>query len=139
MTKAADEQELQKLRRKCLFLWSAQVKKNAGNQCEAWEKKKRCEVTKRLNAHHIESYITNKHLRYDPKNGLCLCPKHHKFGWYSAHKSFVFMYEIMVIKRADDLAYLVTNRGNKFILDKESLLTIIDWLHPKPTLIKRVK
>jgi len=45
-----------------------------------------CPETKRINAHHIipRSF---KELRWNVENGIALCPKHHKFGKFSAHKN----------------------------------------------------
>lgn len=45
-----------------------------------------CDTTKNLQAHHIESYHANPHLRLDPDNGVTLCKRchddfHSLFGW----------------------------------------------------------
>lgn len=139
MTQVEEKKEIQSLQRKCLYLWKAKVKDNAGNQCEAWEAGKRCKATKFLNAHHIENYMTNKDLRYDPKNGLCLCAGHHKFKRKSAHKSFVFLYLHMTIIRLNDLTYLINESNISSPQTKESLLRIIERLQDKPTMIKRIR
>jgi hypothetical protein len=138
-TKAEDKKEMQSLRRKCFHLWAAKVRQNAGNQCEAWEDGKRCDKTTFLNAHHIESFATNKDLRYDPKNGFCACPSHHKFKRKSAHKSFIFMYLHMITHRSDDLKYLIEATEVIQPQTKESLLEIINKLSPKPQLLRRVR
>ncbi len=117
MTKAEEAEELKSLRRKCLFLWKAVVKKNAGGKCEAPEE---CKTVKFLNAHHIEGYMTNKGLRYNPRNGVLLCSSHHKFKSFSAHKSFIFMYKLMTGKRRSDLIYLLSQRDEKILLTKET-------------------
>lgn len=44
---------------------------------------------KGVNAHHIEDYRLNKRLRYDPDNGISVCPRCHKFGLTSVHRSGV--------------------------------------------------
>lgn len=119
---AKEKKELQALKRKCYHLWNKLVKDKAGNKCE------HCGKTKRLNAHHIEGYITNKGLRYEARNGLCLCPRCHKFGWFSAHNSFVFMYLIMTEKRLDDLLFLIEMRGKKVDLTKNYLENKINEL-----------
>lgn len=133
MNKTEEKALIQKLRRKCYFLWRAKVIQNGGRKCE------NCERKDRLNAHHIESYSLNKELRYDPRNGMCLCSTCHKFGRFSAHKSFIFMFRIMFSKRFDDLNYL-----NKYCEDKhpetvESLQRIINEFLIPPPMIKRVR
>lgn len=116
-------EEIKTLQRQALILFKQEVIRKAGKQCEAIEPDgKRCKKTKRLNPHHIESYSTNKSLRYNPKNGICFCPTHHKFGRLSAHKSFVFMYIFMLTQRGNDLAYLVEHYKDKVELTKELLI-----------------
>jgi len=123
VTKAAELKELKSLKRKCLSLWRIVVKLRAGGRCESG-----CKVTKALHCHHIESYSTNKALRYDPRNGGLLCASHHKFGKMSAHKSFVFMYLLMTGKRKSDLDYLVEHFNDKIEITKEYLLDKINEL-----------
>lgn len=50
-----------------------------------------CGSKERTNVHHIIP-SQNKKLRNDPQNGICLCPKHHRFSReISAHQnSFAF-------------------------------------------------
>lgn len=95
-------EEIKKLQKQALSLWKKVVKIRAGNKCEA----PGCKKTKRLNAHHIESFSTNKTLRHSPANGLCLCSTHHKFGRVSAHKSFIFLH-LLLQERPIILDYLV--------------------------------
>jgi len=45
-----------------------------------------CGATIRPNAHHIIPR-NFKETRWDVNNGIILCPKHHKFGKFSAHKN----------------------------------------------------
>lgn len=61
--------------------WANEVKKRANYKCEY------CGSKKQLNAHHIFSR-SNKAVRHDLDNGVCLCPKHHVFSTvFSAHKA----------------------------------------------------
>jgi hypothetical protein len=60
--------------------WSLEVKELAGNRCEY------CGKTEYLNSHHIFSR-SNRKLRWDTENGVCLCSGHHLFSLFSAHKS----------------------------------------------------
>lgn len=136
-------EEIKKLQKQSLSLWRKIVIKNAGKQCEAVEPNgKRCKKTKHLNAHHIESFSTNKWLRCDPRNGVAFCSAHHKFGRLSAHKSFIFMYLFMLCRRNKDLTYLLENYNKKQELTKEFLEQTIQNLLPikgyyKPVLTRR--
>lgn len=53
-----------------------------------------CETAKKLNAHHIipREFIET---RYDSKNGIALCPTHHSFGKFSAHKNALWFSEFL--------------------------------------------
>lgn len=112
-----EKKEIKRLEHQALGLWRQVVKKDAGGKCGV----PTCKKVKFLNSHHIESYTTNKAFRYDPMNGICLCPTHHKFGWLSAHKSFCFMYGLLRAWYPDKLAYLRENYKTKVILTKEFL------------------
>ena len=37
-----------------------------------------CNMTKKLNAHHIQRWADNPGLRFNPLNGITLCKNHHK-------------------------------------------------------------
>lgn len=112
-----EKKEIKKLERQALGLWRQVVRREAGGKCGV----PTCEKVKFLNSHHIESYATNKALRYDPMNGICLCPTHHKFGWLSAHKSFCFMHNLLQVRYPDKLEYLSENYRAKAVVTKEFL------------------
>ena len=59
-------------RNKLIALWSRAIRSRAGYKCE------RCGVTKRTNAAHL---IPKRvwFLRFDLRNGMCLCPKCHQW------------------------------------------------------------
>lgn len=61
-------------------LWSLLIRVKAGNMCEF------CGKVGILNSHHIYSR-SNKSIRWDEQNGICLCVTHHTFGNFSAHKA----------------------------------------------------
>lgn len=119
-----EKQEIKKLERKALGLWRSAVKIRAKRKCEF----PICKKVKKLNAHHIESFTTNKTLRYDLENGICLCPTHHKFGWLSAHRSFCFLYEILTTSRIRSLKYLLENYRIRINITKEFLEETIGTL-----------
>lgn len=122
MTKAADEKEVKKLMRKCLNLWKAVIKMFGGWKCEI------CGSTKRIQAHHIETYSVNKGLRYDIYNGVCLCSTCHKFGRFSVHRGFITIYDFMILNRLNDISYLREQRKEKVEITKEWLESNINKL-----------
>jgi len=63
----------------CDSLWAELVKLRAGGECE------RCGKTEYLQSHHIIPR-TNWNLRFDEKNGVALCRRHHL--WW-AHKDAI--------------------------------------------------
>jgi len=66
--------------------WADKVKDNDGRECVI------CGNKDRLNAHHIIPRQNHK-FRFDIRNGISLCPKHHRFSFeLSAHHTpFEFM------------------------------------------------
>lgn len=61
--------------------WSAMVKVLGGNQCAV------CGSKERLNSHHLIPKEISEY-RHDIINGICLCPKHHRFSFkLSAHQN----------------------------------------------------
>jgi len=72
-----------------------------------------CGDLKRVNCHHIIPKEI-KATRWAVRNGITLCPKHHKFGRFSAHKNalwfirFLFEYDPL---RTD---YLLIKLGEEY-------------------------
>jgi hypothetical protein len=107
-------------------------KKTLRNKLDkAWSrailKKGKCEVcsgTQFLNAHHIEGR-KNLRLRWDLKNGCCLCSGCHMFRKNSAHQSPEFFHFWLEDNRWEDLQYImcVRNEINKLTVeDMQELL-----------------
>ncbi len=61
-----------KLRKKADTLWGELIKLRAGNRCE------KCGRNGMVQSHHIWTR-ENLHMRHDPQNGVCLCPRCHTF------------------------------------------------------------
>jgi len=69
--------------------WSREVKEKANFKCEI------CGKTETLNSHHVFSR-SNRKVRHDLENGVCLCAKHHLFDIsLSAHKAPIEFLEKM--------------------------------------------
>jgi hypothetical protein len=89
------------LNNEALERWSAIVKTKAGFKCEL------CGSTEGLNSHHvISSHILST--RYDDRNGVCTCKKHHKFcKYYSAHSGSLGFQNWFRLNREKDFYYLL--------------------------------
>ncbi len=79
--------------------WRVQVLKEC-NKCVI------CGDTKMPNAHHIIPK-NFKETRWDVINGIILCPKHHKFGKFSAHKNALWFIFILQYLLPDKHQYLI--------------------------------
>ena len=100
--------------------WSLLVKLEAGFKCEY------CGTDKNLNSHHIYSR-SNRSVRWDESNGVCLCVAHHTFSsGFSAHKTpleFVYWLEEEYGKIYMDELRLKANSTKKWMkFEKEELL-----------------
>ena len=87
--------QLERIERNKKFkAWSIEVRNNDGNKCV------KCGAVDRLNAHHVIPR-QNHEFRFDVKNGISLCPRHHRFSFdFSAHHTpFQFMQWFMENRR----------------------------------------
>ena len=91
-------------------LWSKKVKSIAGDKCEY------CGKTTGLNSHHIFSR-SNRRVRWNVNNGVCVCVLHHVFGLFSAHKSPIEFIE-----------WLKDTRGEKWYNDLRVEARVLDKL-----------
>lgn len=101
---------------KIIDLWSKVVKSRAGYRCEY----PNCKKTEYLNSHH---FITRKNnaTRYDPFNGICLCPYHHTLGEFSAHKDPYFK-DVLIENeiRSTEFFKELRLRANKIVKQRDA-------------------
>lgn len=71
--------------------WAAIVHSYYNDHCAICGKENSKEAP--LNAHHIMPRQMFSGLRFDPQNGIALCPKCHKMGRWSAHKGGIWFAE----------------------------------------------
>jgi hypothetical protein len=116
-TKAYAAWEVRKLKSKILRLWKEVVKLQAGGVCEVLGCGRGPEG---IQAHHIEDFRLCAALRYDPVNGLALCPKHHKMSFDSFHRSFVFAW-LFMNDRPHVINYLTNRRKDVLEVTNEYL------------------
>ena len=96
--------------KRLLKAWGRVVKKRAGNKCEVCATEGKVTGGK-LDPHHVVGK-RNRRLRYDVRNGVCLCPKHHTLGNESAHQDGTVWFDNWMLDyRPDDRDYLNEVRG----------------------------
>ena len=111
-------------------------KATLGNKLdEAWSRailsKGVCEVcgeTQFLNPHHIEGR-RNLRLRWDLRNGVCLCSGCHIFRKDSAHQSPEWFHFWLEENRWEDLQYIMCHRGEVKKWTLEEMLEQLDKLN----------
>ena len=105
---------LAKAKRKAYRVWSEAVRLIHNNTCElcgaaAGETKENGKPVI-LNAHHIVTR-DNPVLRFDIRNGCCLCQYCHKYSRTGAHRGTIVFSEWLRGGRYDDYAYLLKRSG----------------------------
>jgi len=103
-TKAYAKKQLKKQEKEKDKEWRNQVMKRYKGKCVL------CGNYKNPNAHHIIPR-TFKETRWDPRNGIILCPKHHKFSKFSAHKNALWFITLLIDCEPQKYKYLVTKLG----------------------------
>ena len=89
-------------------LWSKAVKVRADYKCEY------CGRTDTLNSHHIFSK-SNRAVRWDLANGICLCALHHALGNFSAHKAPLEFAEWIRNKRGEEWYQELRAKSNTIV------------------------
>lgn len=83
-----------------------------------------------LNAHHIMPRQNFSGLRFDPRNGISLCPKCHKFGRFSAHKGGIWFAWWLEQHRTPLYKFCTNNAGYDIdCKDRMVLYGIESWLN----------
>jgi hypothetical protein len=123
---------IKKLRNKCKKLWREKVLARWGSACVV------CGETKMPNCHHIIPKEMFPLLRYDPIDGIVLCPRHHKYGKFSAHRNPLWFVDILISKmKPEDIEYLKTmmndprNDTKVFVFNVEEYQKVLDKLENK--------
>lgn len=111
-----------RIRRRLAKLWSETVRRQGGDRCAVCG---RSGLDTKLDAHHIEARACRP-LRYDPQNGILLCPSHHKFGLDSFHRSPVWSMAWLRHNMPDVLDHVLSHRLLKLDLDDRPTLEEIE-------------
>lgn len=121
-------ESLARIRRRLMRLWTAKVAEMWDHKCAV------CGSESLPNAHHMENRNTCGALRYDPMNGILLCPSHHKFGKDSAHKGGLWFADWLLRQHPDRFEYVMAHRRDDINLNDRAVLVELEAkLQPKET------
>lgn len=88
-----------------LVAWSLRVR--ACGKCAV------CDATDHLQAHHILPKERYQEFKFKQINGVVLCPTHHKFGRYSAHRNPLWFTLWLQQHRPKQYAWAVEHLGTE--------------------------
>ncbi len=107
ITKKKQQSLARTSKRKQLTEWSLAVRERDGKKCVV------CGREDYLNAHHILPKENYKEFMYELINGVTLCPTHHKFGKYSAHKNQMWFAVFLQKNRKTQYTWATKNIGSE--------------------------
>ena len=125
---------LPKLRNKLLKLWSEACREKENFTCVMCGIK-RGEVDPldperigKIDCHHaLQKYIKDCPLKFDIRNSVVVCAKHHKFcGTNSFHKAPIVAYEWFRVNYPEKHAFILANKDLKVDLDNRFVLEEIE-------------
>jgi hypothetical protein len=121
-----------KINRRLFKLWSEAVRGRVGFKCEI------CGVERgainesgkkiKIDAHHFMNRdITDCPLKFDIRNGISLCPKHHKFSSDSSfHMNPVVTMDWVQKNRPDSFTFVLENYKTRVDLHNREILAEIE-------------
>ena len=108
--------------------WAAIVHAYHNGKCAVCGKEHSKEAP--LNAHHIMPRQMFSGLRFDPQNGIALCPKCHKMGKFSAHKGGIWFAEFLRTKYPEKYEHCLKHKDDELdCKDRTKLYTQEVYLH----------
>ena len=108
--------------------WSTIVHAQHGNKCAVCGRENSKEAP--LNAHHIMPRQMFSGLRFDPQNGVSLCPKCHKLGKFSAHKGGIWFAEWLFETHPDKYRHCMGHMNDELdCKDRSALYAVESDLH----------
>lgn len=108
--------------------WSAIVHVQHDDKCAVCGRENSKEAP--LNAHHIMPRQMFSGLRFDPQNGISLCPKCHKLGKFSAHKGGIWFAEWLHETYPDKYRHCMDHLNDELdCKDRSALYTVESDLH----------
>jgi hypothetical protein len=125
---------LPKFRNKLLKLWSEACREKENFTCVMCGIKRGevdpldSERIGKIDCHHaLQKYIKDCPLKFDIRNSVVVCAKHHKFsGTDSFHKAPIVAYEWFRIKYPEKHKFILENKDFKVDLDNRAVLEEIE-------------
>lgn len=121
-----------KINRRLFKLWSEAVRGKTGFSCEICGVKRGDKNDKgnpvKIDAHHFMNRdITDCPLKFDIRNGIALCPKHHKFSPdESFHMNPVVTMDWVQKHRPESFSFVLTNYKTRVDLHNRDILAEIE-------------
>ena len=127
-TKKVKLDSVPKINRRLFKLWSEAVR-GSENKCEFCGKGKQEDnghgIVNKIDAHHILSRkIKDCPLKFDIRNGVGVCPYHHKFGIPSFHRDPVTTITWLQKHRPADCEFILQN--SLFIVDLSNRMVLAE-------------
>jgi len=110
-TKTYTEEQAKKETNKRMKEWKIFIRNNAGNRCE------RCRAIGILHPHHILPKERYPEFKTEIKNGILLCPTHHKYGKFSAHRNPIWFSQWLQKNNFEKYKFALDNIGVEVIID----------------------
>lgn len=121
-----------KINRRLFKLWSEAVRGRVNFKCEICGMERGTLNDKgrpvKMDAHHFMNRdITDCPLKFDIRNGICLCPKHHKFSPdESFHMNPVVTMDWVIKNRPDSFNFVLNNYKTRVDLHNREILAEIE-------------
>lgn len=116
---------LPKIHRRLMRMWVDKVAEMNNHRCVI------CGDTVKPNSHHIVGRETCGALRFDWRNGISLCARHHKFATESAHRNGVWFANWLRVNRPHQHNYVLLHFNDSVDLrDRDTLRMIEEDLRP---------
>lgn len=120
-----------KIRRRLFKLWSIAVRENALLKCEYCGIENKAininGVSTKLDAHHmISRNVKDMPLKFEIKNGICVCPICHKWGMPSFHRDPITTITWLIKNHPDRYNYILNNNSVRVDLDNRLILAEIE-------------
>jgi len=120
-----------KIRRRLFKLWSLAVRENANFKCEFCGIENKATningISTKLDAHHLISRdVKDMSLKFEIKNGICVCPICHKWGMPSFHRDAITTITWLIKNHLDRYSYVLYNSSFRVDLDNRAVLEEIE-------------
>ena len=130
-TKKTKLESTAKIQRRLFKLWSEAVRERAMLKCEYCGIENKAininGVSTKLDSHHfISRKVKNMPLKFEIKNGICVCPICHKWGMPSFHRDPITTITWLIKTSPERYDYVLNNSSIRVDLDNRLVLEEIE-------------